>query len=105
MGSCVKQKYRNFKPRDVSPMLIRIRDLLLGRKHTTALRFAQNSACRTQPQPNIPLGPSSKLYHNYYFRRNARGVVKPPVVLYKGKTVKLPTDDECVCPPCEEIES
>lgn len=70
-------------PRDV-PYLIKIfRNFLLGRKHTSGLRNAQYLAKRTQPFPNLPLGPCNKLHDNYYYcSRDARGEVDYPTEIF-----------------------
>uniref|UniRef100_A0A1L8DDG7 NADH dehydrogenase [ubiquinone] 1 alpha subcomplex subunit 7 n=1 Tax=Nyssomyia neivai TaxID=330878 RepID=A0A1L8DDG7_9DIPT len=87
--------------RDISPFLRSLRNFLLGRSHTNALRFEDGIAARTQPQPDIPGGPAHKLSANYYVNRDARREVKPPVdvtqvLLSDGsteanQTVKIPT--------------
>ncbi|XP_068151711.1 NADH dehydrogenase [ubiquinone] 1 alpha subcomplex subunit 7 [Drosophila tropicalis] len=88
--------------RDIAPLLQRVRAFLLGREHTLALRFEDGLADRTQPQPEIPDGPSHLYSANYYCQRDARREVNPPIDLVleqkqleaEGTTVpktKLPT--------------
>ncbi|KAJ8711348.1 hypothetical protein PYW07_008590 [Mythimna separata] len=78
--------------RDISPIMQKFRDFLLGRKHTNALRFEPLLADRTQPPPQIPDGSSHKHAQNYYFTRDGRREVAPPMDL--TKKLIAPADDK-----------
>lgn len=66
---------------DVNPFLQAVRNFLLGRKHTLALRFQDTLATRSPPPPVLPDGPAHKLNDNYYYTRDARREVLPPEVI------------------------
>ncbi|XP_053695106.1 NADH dehydrogenase [ubiquinone] 1 alpha subcomplex subunit 7-like [Sabethes cyaneus] len=84
--------------RDISPMLQKLRNFLLGREHTNALRFEDGLAARTQEAPNLPEGPHHRIFSNYYALRDARRELAPPTrVTYSNlligksnKIMKLP---------------
>ncbi|XP_017773875.1 PREDICTED: NADH dehydrogenase [ubiquinone] 1 alpha subcomplex subunit 7-like [Nicrophorus vespilloides] len=73
--------------RDINPMLQMIRNFLLGRKHTLAVRFEHEVASRSPPQPILPDGPSHRLNTNYYCWRDARREVAPPLDLAAQKQI------------------
>lgn len=69
--------------RDISPILQKLRDFMLGRHHTIALRFPAQVASRSPPLPNLPEGPSHRLFANYYYARDGRREVTPPEPITK----------------------
>merc|ERR1711962_168693 len=64
-------------PRDVPPILQKIRAFLLGREHTHAIRFPRDLASLSPPLPTVPLGVSHKLSANYYYTRDGRRAITP----------------------------
>ncbi|KAG5308236.1 NDUA7 dehydrogenase, partial [Acromyrmex insinuator] len=67
--------------RNVTPLINFIRDVCRGRKITLAHRYADDQAKRTQPPPNVPGGPYHKTSQIYYYTRDARREVKPPILI------------------------
>ncbi|XP_026667532.1 NADH dehydrogenase [ubiquinone] 1 alpha subcomplex subunit 7-like isoform X4 [Ceratina calcarata] len=51
------------------------------------LRHADGLASRTQPPPNIPGGPYHKTSKVYYYTRDARRLVQPPVEIYSQEQI------------------
>ena len=75
--------------REIGPLLQKMREVLLGRKHMNNLRFPQVVATRDWDQvtPNLPPGPSHKLAANGYYTRDGRREVHPPTLLADGTMV------------------
>uniref|UniRef100_Q8SYB3 NADH dehydrogenase [ubiquinone] 1 alpha subcomplex subunit 7 n=1 Tax=Drosophila melanogaster TaxID=7227 RepID=Q8SYB3_DROME len=88
--------------RDVSPLIQRIRAFLLGREHNLALRFEDGLADRTQPQPEIPDGPSHLLSANYYCQRDGRLEVLPPIDLVEQQK-QLAAEGEAAKAPSSKL--
>ena len=59
-----------------------------------ALRFADKLAARTQPQPNLPGGPYAKTTGIYYYQRDARREVDPPLVIASKGQILIPHDSK-----------
>ncbi|KYN10161.1 PREDICTED: NADH dehydrogenase [ubiquinone] 1 alpha subcomplex subunit 7-like [Trachymyrmex cornetzi] len=67
--------------RSVTPLVNFIRDICRGNKIILPHRYADDQSKRTQPPPNIPGGPYHKTSQIYYYTRDARREVKPPVLI------------------------
>ncbi|XP_050453255.1 NADH dehydrogenase [ubiquinone] 1 alpha subcomplex subunit 7-like [Cataglyphis hispanica] len=83
--------------RSVTPLIQLIRDLGRGRKVVIANRFPDEQAARTQPPPHVPGGPYHKTSQIYYYTRDARGEVGPPLLISGSKQIGI--ENEC---PAEE---
>ena len=53
-----------------------------------ALRYADEQAARTQPQPNLPGGPYDKTTGIYYYARDARREVQPPEIIITAEQLQ-----------------
>ncbi|XP_053985863.1 NADH dehydrogenase [ubiquinone] 1 alpha subcomplex subunit 7-like [Hylaeus volcanicus] len=72
----------NVEHRAVTPLLKALRDIMRGKPVVEALRFKDQLSARNQPPPSIPGGPNHKLTKVYYYTRDARRLVQPPVEIY-----------------------
>ncbi|XP_031841861.1 NADH dehydrogenase [ubiquinone] 1 alpha subcomplex subunit 7 [Nomia melanderi] len=72
------------EPRTAIPLVKMMRNLLRGRRVVEAVRFPCNVADRTQPPPTIPYGPNHKTSKVYYYTRDARRLVQPPIAIYSA---------------------
>ncbi|KAK9497280.1 hypothetical protein O3M35_004628 [Rhynocoris fuscipes] len=82
---------KKFEIREVSGLVGIFRDLFLGRKYLSPLRYGPLYAARTQPPPEIPGGPAHKLSNNYYYERDPRREVNPPLLIASGyKQISAP---------------
>lgn len=77
----VLQKMSRVPHREVGPLVAKIREFFLGRKHKNNLRFQDVLSPRPGPEAALPDGPSHKLAFNYYYTRDARREVAPPNLL------------------------
>merc|ERR1712168_836911 len=74
-----------------SPILWRIRDILVGKELTIAARYARDQAPRSVPAPNIKPGIHHKLSDNYYgIVQDGRRDHKPPTVVLPQSVPALP---------------
>ncbi|XP_063627016.1 uncharacterized protein LOC134798574 [Cydia splendana] len=83
--------------RDVSWLLRKFRQFLLGRKHDIPnlhVRFPPRISPRSIPTPSIPRGPEyiNKYYDQWYMDRCAKDGVKPPIVGPLGEGPSYPLD-------------
>ncbi|XP_011163386.1 NADH dehydrogenase [ubiquinone] 1 alpha subcomplex subunit 7 [Solenopsis invicta] len=70
--------------RSVTPIIKYIRDIARGRELVLNNRYADEQSARTQPPPEIPGGPYHKTSQIYYYLRDARREVQPPMLITAG---------------------
>jgi len=81
-------------PRDVTPAIAWIRNLLNGRKLVSVHRFQDEIAPRSPPPPVLPVGPSHVISNNWYCNRDGRRQSRPPTNVYSPKA--LPSGEKDV---------
>ncbi|XP_072758821.1 NADH dehydrogenase [ubiquinone] 1 alpha subcomplex subunit 7 [Anoplolepis gracilipes] len=73
--------------RTVTPLIRLIREIGRGRKVVLAIRYADEQVARTQPPPQVPGGPYHKTSQIYYYTRDARREVEPPLLISGSKQI------------------
>ncbi|XP_076294279.1 NADH dehydrogenase [ubiquinone] 1 alpha subcomplex subunit 7 [Lasioglossum baleicum] len=93
---------RGIENRTVTPITQAFRNVIRGKPVVESLRFTNLLAARTQPQPKVPGGPYHKTSKVYYFSRDARRLVQPPIQVYEQKHIdagkKPATDLKAITP-------
>ncbi|XP_076231749.1 NADH dehydrogenase [ubiquinone] 1 alpha subcomplex subunit 7 [Calliopsis andreniformis] len=88
---------RGVERRQVSPIVKAFRDFCRGKPIVEGLRFADALAARTQPPPSIPGGPYHKTSKVYYYTRDARRLVQPPIEVLPQKQIEAGKSAEVKC--------
>ncbi|CAL7938750.1 unnamed protein product [Xylocopa violacea] len=70
--------------RSIAPLIKMLSDVCRGKPGKDSLRFADELAARTQPMPTVPDGPYHKTSKVYYYTRDARRLVQPPIEVYSN---------------------
>ncbi|XP_011870844.1 PREDICTED: NADH dehydrogenase [ubiquinone] 1 alpha subcomplex subunit 7-like [Vollenhovia emeryi] len=73
--------------RSVTPLIQYFREICRGRKIVLHHRWADDQAKRTQPPPELPGGPYHKTSQIYYYQRDARREVQPPMLISGSKQI------------------
>ncbi|CAK9801076.1 NADH dehydrogenase [ubiquinone] 1 alpha subcomplex subunit 7 [Anthophora quadrimaculata] len=71
--------------RSVTPLVQYLRNFFRGRKVVESARHADCLAARTQPDPHVPGGPYHKLSKVYYYTRDARRLMQPPIEIFSDE--------------------
>ncbi|XP_078487934.1 NADH dehydrogenase [ubiquinone] 1 alpha subcomplex subunit 7-like isoform X2 [Ciona intestinalis] len=72
-----------------TPIISMLTKYLGVRRNKMWLRYKEDMSPRTIPKPNLPPGSNSKLSGNYYYTRDARREMAPPVVLAENTSARL----------------
>ncbi|NP_001165798.1 NADH dehydrogenase [ubiquinone] 1 alpha subcomplex subunit 7 [Nasonia vitripennis] len=84
-------------PRSVTPVIEFLRSIFRGKAlKANSLRFANQIAARTQLQPDLPGGPYKKSTGIYYYTRDVRREVKPPITVCTANRLALSKEIEAV---------
>ncbi|KAH0953891.1 hypothetical protein HN011_001956 [Eciton burchellii] len=75
------------KHRNVTPLIQFIRDIGRGRKVVLFNRYVDEQSERTQPPPHVPEGPYHKTSEIYYYTRDARREIHPPMLISGSKQI------------------
>ncbi|EZA59098.1 hypothetical protein DMN91_008447 [Ooceraea biroi] len=73
--------------RAATPIIKLIQAICRGRKAVIFTRFANEQSKRTQPPPHVPGGPYDKTSQIYYYTRDGRREVQPPMLISGSKQI------------------
>ncbi|XP_015180130.1 PREDICTED: NADH dehydrogenase [ubiquinone] 1 alpha subcomplex subunit 7-like [Polistes dominula] len=82
--------------RAVTPIIEMLRRFLRGKPVATQLRYADLIAARTQPPPEVPGGPHHVTSKVYYYTRDGRREVKPPIEVLLDKQITAGSEQKSV---------
>ncbi|KOC65097.1 NADH dehydrogenase [ubiquinone] 1 alpha subcomplex subunit 7 [Habropoda laboriosa] len=74
--------------RSVTPIVKLIRNIARRKRITESLRHADHVAKRTQPPPDVPGGPYHKSSNVYYYTRDVRRLVQPPIEIFSSNQLQ-----------------